>query len=196
MKPRLFFLLVALSVVAVPVTAQERGGGQFWVRLFEDRDGDGVRDAGEPLITRGAAADLRDSTGTIIASARLDQSPNANQGLIGFQYLTAGQYTLLVSSPELTATTPTEFTATIQEGTLPTVVEFGGQRIGFEPSGDATASVALNAERQQTARFAIAGLGAMVAIGMMIVIGMVVYAVLTRGTPRRLIDTASRPDQG
>lgn len=181
MRKWIILITVILTVLPFAAHAQEQGTGQFWVRAFEDRDGDGVRDTGEPLITRGLSVELRDASGTIIDSELLEQSANATQGLVGFQYLVPGQYTLIVAAPELTATTPLEFTTTIQDGALPTVVEFGGQRFVAQPTTGANALAATEIEeRQEIARLAISGLGALVVVGVMTVIGMLLYGILSR----------------
>jgi hypothetical protein len=173
--------LVLLTIVfwASSVHGQT-DGGQFWLRAFEDRDGDGIRDAGEPLVTRGVSVELIDVSGTVIASALLDQSPNATQGLVGFQYLAPGQYTLVASSADLTATTATQFTVSISAGALPTVVEFGGQRISAAPPSALQAAAQADAERAAWTRFAVAGLAALVVVGAMTLLGVVIYANIIR----------------
>ena len=173
-------ILIGLMLIGVWTTHAQGDGGQFWVRSFEDRDGDGIRDAGEPLITRGVSVELLDAGGMVIASALLDQSPNATQGLIGFQYLPPGQYTAVVTSADLTATTPTQFTVDIAADALPTVVDFGGQRIAPAPPSALEAAAQADAERSEIVRLAASGLGALVMIGLMTLIGVVLYASVLR----------------
>jgi len=172
----LIFLLLLLTT---HVSAQG-DGGQFWLRAFEDRDGDAMRDAGEPLITRGISVELIDGGGMVIASALLDQSPNSTQGLVGFQYLPPGQYTMVAISADLTPTTPTQFTVLIESGALPTVVEFGGQRLSAAPPSALETAAQVDAGRSEIVRVAAAGLGALVTIGAMTVLGLIVYAGILR----------------
>lgn len=164
----------------------QNDGGQFWVQIYEDRNGNGVRDGGEPLLTRDVAVNLLDDEGVVIASALLDESPNATQGLIGFQYLTPGEYTVVITSPDYAATTEVSFTRTIETDTTPTVVEFGGQRL------DAVGNTATNAphglfglpiflgERTQVARVALSLLGAIVVVGLMTALGLLVFSLTIR----------------
>ncbi|MFN8531791.1 MAG: SdrD B-like domain-containing protein [Anaerolineae bacterium] len=180
---RLMMVCSLVLLVSAAVFAQDRSGGQLWVRAFEDRNGNGTRDPGEPLITRGIAVDLLDSSGTVIASALIDQSPNATQGLVGFQYLAQGQYMLSVTSAYYSATTASQFNAAIDPSMPPTVVEFGGQRIA-SPSGAPSAAVeqasAEEFTRQEALRIAISGLGALVMIGAMICFGLLLYGLVLR----------------
>ncbi|MDX2163620.1 MAG: hypothetical protein SF162_20055 [bacterium] len=179
--------LAALLMVAAHSLAltQERSGGQFYVRAYEDRNGSGIREAGEPLITRGIAVDLLDASGTVIASALIDNAPTATQGYVGFQYLPAGEYTAVVTSAYFSATTASAFTATIDPTAPPTVVEFGGQRIAAAPPTPIEAVSAEEAARQETIRRAVAGLGALTVIGAMTCFGLIVYGVVLRPRIRR-----------
>lgn len=176
MARRIGFLLVTLLAAAGVVFAQE-SGGQLWVNVFEDRNGNGQRDGGEPLVTRGVSVNLLNPEGVVIASALLDDSPNAARGLIGFQRLPPGTYTVVVTSPDLTPTTPDTFTETIEAGGLPTVLNFGGQRTLTEAS---PVESAVDADRDEIARIAIAGLGALIVMGTMTVLGLIVYALIVR----------------
>jgi hypothetical protein len=71
--------------------------GSF-VRAFEDTNANGKLDAGEALLTRGINVNLLDAQNVTIASALLDQSPTAAQGVVCFQFLAAGQYTINISA--------------------------------------------------------------------------------------------------
>ncbi len=83
-----------------------QGNGQLCVRSFEDRNGNGQLDGGEPLLTRGVNVNLTNSSNITIASALLDQSPTAAQGVVCFPSLAPGQYTVTITSTEYTPTTP------------------------------------------------------------------------------------------
>lgn len=195
---RVVLILLIMSLSAVGVRAQDVSGGQFWVRVFEDRNGSGIRDAGEPLVTRGVSADLIDSSGTVIRSALLDSEQFASQGLIGFQSLPPGEYTIVVTSVDLTATTPTQFSVTLTADAMPTVVEFGGQRIA--PVA-ATVEPAADSEQRELLRIGIAGVAALIVIGGMISLGLLIYALVLRPnaihqadqdvTPNRITSTGT-----
>ncbi|MBZ0279084.1 MAG: hypothetical protein K8I60_23260, partial [Anaerolineae bacterium] len=123
---RILFVCVLALLVLVPVTAAQ-SGGQLCVRAFEDRSGNGTLDAGEPLLTRGISVNLLDASNVTVASALMDESPTSAQGVICFQGLPGGQYTVAITSAEYTATTPDLITTTIAADGLPTVVEYGGR---------------------------------------------------------------------
>jgi hypothetical protein len=184
---RAWFLVLcaALAAVLTQAASSAQGGAQFWVRAFEDRNGNGVRDSGEPLLMSGIAVHLRDADGVIIQTALLDDSPNAAQGLIGFFDLEPGTYTALITSPEFEATTPNEVTRTVEAGGVPTVVEFGAQRIEFTPPAPERAPGLFGlpivlGEREQVGRVALGLFGAAVVICIMIALGMLVYLAVLR----------------
>ncbi|MBK9122368.1 MAG: hypothetical protein IPM16_04490 [Chloroflexi bacterium] len=163
---------LALILVLSAAVAQESGDGQFCVRGFEDRNANLTRDAGEPLLTSGMAADLLDESGIVVASALLAESPTAAQGVICFQFLPPGQYSIQVTAAEYVATTPDTMTVTLRGGELPAVLEFGAQSIvDAQPQPtEATAQ-----ESPQWPRFLTAAIGALIALVVMQAIGLVVY---------------------
>jgi hypothetical protein len=180
-------LAILCFVLAGSVHAQ--GGGQFCVRAFEDRNGNGTLDSNEPLLTSGVSGDLLNAENVIVASALLADSPTAAQGVICFQFLAPGQYSLIITSPEFNPTTPNTVTASISEGTLPTVVEFGGMRTALEPTistGQSSGSIIDNLtglvtqDRDTLARIVISLLGTLVIVAAMIVLGSLIYVVFFR----------------
>lgn len=176
-------LLTLLFSIALPALAQN-SGGQFWVQAFEDRNGNGTRDAGEPFLTRGVSVDLLNADGVVMASGTLDDAPFANQGFIGFLYLAPGSYVAVITSPDLTATTSERVPVTITAGASPVTVPFGAQRAatGETPSAAGGAESLLNSE---TARVALAGFGALIVVGVMAAVGLLIYAlVLRRRAPK------------
>lgn len=175
--PLLLLMVVALRLPAAPALAQQ--DGQFWVQAFEDRNGNGTRDAGEPFLTRGVSVDLLNADGVVMASGTLDDARYADRGFIGFTYLAAGSYTAIISSPGLTATTPDRVPVTITQGEKPVTVMFGAQ-----PSADTEADAApMNVGlplNDETARLALAGFGAVTVVAVMAALGLLVYAVVLR----------------
>jgi hypothetical protein len=174
--------MILIVVVALgALTAAAQSGGQLCVRSFEDRNGSGTLDAGEPLLTRGVSVNLLDAGGVTIASALLDESPTAAQGVVCFQFLAAGQYSVVITSADFSATTPATITTTISDSGLPTVVEFGGQRAGvptLAPAGAAAASVSDN---EQLIRIIISLVAALVVVAGMVFLGLIVYGLAFRG---------------
>lgn len=170
-------IIAALLLITSAVHAQS--GGQFCVRAFEDTNANGKLDAGEALLTRGINVNLLNAQNVTIASALLDQSPTAAQGVVCFQFLAAGQYTIDISSADYKATTPVSITTTISDGGLPTVVEFGGQTITavVNPSATANASTPSSADTNQLIRILIASAGTLVVILGMGILGVIVYLV-------------------
>ena len=178
-KRATLFLLVVLALATYGV-AQAQTGGQVWVRAFEDRNGNGQRDSGEPLLTRGVGVELLNADGIVIASALLDSSPNAAQGLVGFQQLPAGQYTLIVTGPEFKPTTQSKFTMTVSDSGVPAVLEFGGQRLALTSTQTTAASAPLG-QQTQLIQVGLSALGAALVIVFMIVVGLFIYFAVLRG---------------
>ncbi len=175
-------LMLIMGLLAFRAAAQP-DGGQFWVQFFEDLDGDGVRAADELPITRGAVAQLLNAERVVIESALLDTASNAARGLVAFQYLTAGEYTLQISAAEWISTTPTEFTRAITPDQPPTVVEVGLQRLPITAQPASRFSESEWKERSSRARIAAAGVGASLAAGGMIALGGLIAGLAFR--PRR-----------
>lgn len=181
---RIILILAILLMLAV--CAQAQGGGQFCLRAYQDRNGNGMLDAGEPFITAGVSANLLNADNVVIASATLDDSPNAAQGVICFQFLEAGPYTLTVTSADYTATTADTMTATIAAGTLPTVMEYGAQRIEAAAAPTAVPASPLQAlldDPELPQRVVISTLGALLIMAGMVVLGGMIYLLAFR--PRR-----------
>lgn len=177
--------LIALLCVSIVAVVRAQSGGQLCVRAFDDRNANGAVDEGEPLLTAGISVNLLNAQNVTIASALLDQSPTAAQGVVCFQNLPAGQYSLSLTAAGLTATTPTTITTTIADGGLPTVVEFGAQR-PVVPTPTPAASSGI--DRNQIVRIAVSGLGALVVIAGMAFLGAIVYLLAFRPSSRPPVD--------
>lgn len=160
-------------------------GGQFCVRAFEDRNGNGQIDGGEPFLTRGISAQLQDASGVVVASALLDNSPTATQGVICFTGLAYSQYTIVVTSSDYTATTPNTMQVAIKSGELPTVFDFGAQHVTV--AENTTPTTAAGADRNALLeRLVIAALGALAVGAIMIVLGGIVYVLAFRGSRQQM----------
>ncbi len=183
MRQRIVLLLLICIVTSGVAVAQT--GGQLWVRSYEDRDGNGARDAGEPLLTRGVSVNLLNSDGVVIASALLDSSPNAAQGLVGFQLLPAGEYSVVITSADYTATTGGTFTTTVSDTGVPPVLEFGAQPVAVA-ANTSSASTA-DAPATTTAQLALAAAGAAVVMCSMVIVGIVVYFMTLRRQLQRAV---------
>ena len=120
-------ILLLVVTMALPLLAQD-SGGQLWVQAFEDRNGNGQHDAGEPFLTQSVSVDLLNADGVVVASGALDGAPYASRGYIGFLYLDPGTYTAVITSPELTPTTPDRVDVTITADALPVTVLYGAER--------------------------------------------------------------------
>ncbi len=178
MTRRIGLLLAILFSMWGVAVAQS--GGQLCVRSFEDRNGNGNLDAGEPLLTRGVSVNLLDANGVTIASALLDESPTAAQGVVCFQFLDAGQYSVAITSADYTATTVDTITTNVTDGSLPTVIEYGGQRAGVE-TVSATQTASTTAPDNQLVRILVAALSTLVVVTGMVVLGVIVYFFAFRG---------------
>lgn len=185
-------LLVVMLVAGSAVLAQT--GGQFCVRSFEDRNANGSIDADEAVLTRGVAVDLLNQYNIVIASALLDNSPNANDGIICFQQLPTGQYSVLITSAEYQPTTPSLVNRDITDSGFPTVVNFGGQQ-ALSPATVTTTEASpswmdtlipdfsdMNAEQQRTfiLRLGLSLLCGVVAVVFMVLFGFIIYWVSVR----------------
>jgi hypothetical protein len=158
----------------LPASAQT--GGQFCVRAFEDRNASSTRDANEPLLVRDVVVNLLDGDGVTVASGVLESSPTAAQGILCFQRLPAGQYSAVVTSADLTPTTPTSFSAAVSESGQPVVVEFGARRAAAVA---ATPAPATSTELTQDTllRVGLSLGGAIFVMLGMVVLGLMLYTI-------------------
>ncbi len=191
---RLFFLCTALALLALASPASAQTGGQFCVRAFEDRNANQALDPGEPFLTRDVAAALLDADGIVIASALMDDSPTAAQGVICFQFLPPGQYSLQITSAVYTPTTPDTVTASIGAGTLPTVVEYGARRAdALAAAPTRAARVGFTLPENEAVRVGLSLLGALGVMGALGALGLLVYLLVVRPRPTASAVPARRP---
>jgi hypothetical protein len=191
---RWFWIVCGLLAFALPAIAQT-GGGQVCVRAFEDRNANGLQDAGEPRITRGISATLADDQNVIIQSGLMEDSPTAASGTYCFQRLDAGQYRLRVGSAEHTPTTPTEFVTAVT-GTDVQVFDYGGQLIPVEAapatSGEPDLVLSEAEQRSLITRLLLSGGGALLVMVAMAVVGAILYFIFGRRSPATPPPTGSR----
>lgn len=181
---RHFVLLVLTIVVALPLTAQDTG--QLCIRAFEDRDGSGVQDASEPLLTRGLNANLLDADGVIVRTAILDNQPTAGRGLICFRALAPGQYAVEVNSADFVATTPGTLAVQITAGEPLIELEVGVQRVTVSADGVVSTVVQPFDQDRLLERALVAGAGAAAAMLLTLVIGILIYIFTLHGKYRRV----------
>jgi hypothetical protein len=177
-------LIILIIVLALSSITKAQTGGQFCLRAYEDRNENSQFDSGEPFITRGVSANLLNAENIVVASALMDDSPNAAQGVICFQFLTPGQYSLTVTSADFSPITADTFTASIGEGTLPTVVEYGAQRAAVEPLPTPANREFIPADQRDILqRIVLSALGALLVVAGMVVLGVFIYLIAFRNRP-------------
>ena len=179
----LIWAILLLSMVW-GVTTQAQGGGQFCVRAYEDSNGNGQLDAGESLLTYGVGATLHDASGVIINSAILDTSPRSAQGLICFENLAAGQYTIKVTSPEYIATGRDNMTTTIGGSFMMAVLEYSGRRISSGAPTESALTSPQDDKSDNSTRLLVAAGGGLLTMFLVGGIGAVVYVLFLRKPAR------------
>jgi hypothetical protein len=184
----LFALGILLSFGAL--SHAQDGAGQLCIRAYDDRNGNGAFDEGEPFISRDVGVSLANTEGIITHTALLDDSPRASQGLLCFQSLPTGQYNVVVASAAYVATTADFFVATVSQTSVPQVFDFGARLITLEvgtPTRQGQFSpVQL---RNLLQRLLFSSLGAGAVMGFMIFLGVVLYFLFVR--PRRVLAPAN-----
>jgi hypothetical protein len=190
---RQMILVLALAFTAA-TSAWAQTGGQFCIKAFEDRNANGTQDVGEPVLSRGLSINLLDAGGVVVQSATLESSQRAAFGEYCFQFLAAGQYSVIVTSSEYTATTPGTMTGAVGEAGTPVVMQFGGQRIATGPVLSPAVSAAQ--QQDQLAQMVIAVVGTLVVIAIMGIVGVIVYALAFQGRLRAATAADARRTTG
>ena len=168
------FFVCLLGFMLPMIHAQDVGDGQICVRAFEDRNSNGMYDDNEPPITQGIGVNLLDAQNITISAKLLEDSESSTQGTVCFRQLVAGNYTVIITSPDYSATTPTSLSTSVLPQSVPTRLDFGGRLIVTEPS---TASNGLvTADRSQSLQGILFGsIGAILVMFVMIIIGAIIY---------------------
>jgi len=192
-----FTAWLVVLILAIPATAQT--GGQLCVRSFEDRNLNGVLDPGEPLLIRGISANLLDGSGVTVQTALLDDSARAAQGIMCFQGLSAGQYTISLASADYTPTASNAFPANVTDSSVE-IFDFGAilatgetPATAEEIAQDRAITEQGEISQAQLARIFVSAAGGAVAFGVLTVLGVLIYAIFVR--PRQQ-DSAPYPPQG
>lgn len=194
MKSIKTIIVLCIICLMLPTAyAQDEGDGQICLRAFEDRNGNGSFDANEPLITQGVGVNLLSAQNITVDAKLLEDSPNAGQGVVCFQNLLAGDYSVVVTSADYSATTPTQFSAFVVPQSVPTRFDFGGTIITTTTSSDSATGTVFTAEDQDRALEGIlfGGIGAVVVMGFMVIIGMFIYFAVFRRRMNRILSQST-----
>lgn len=187
---KLSVILLLLSLTGIMAYAQQ-GEGQVCVRAFEDRNGNSTFDANEPSITQGIGVNLMNAMGVTVDSKLLSDSPTAAQGIVCFQQLGIGDYTVIITSADYSAVTRTTFNALVVAGSVPVRFDFGGQLITTELESSTNTNSAVSGDIQQSViQGALFGaIGAIVVMGILVIIGMFIYFGVFRRRLNRILAT-------
>lgn len=181
---RVFTVSLIALMMAMPAMAQT--GGQLCIRSFEDRNFNGILDPGEPLLIRGISANLLDSNGVTIQTALLDDSARAAQGIMCFQGLSAGQFTVSLASADYMPTASNAFPANVTNSSVE-IFDFGATLATGEapPTAEEIAQARDQAQQgevsqAQLARIFVSAAGGAVTFGVLTVLGVLIYALFLR----------------
>jgi hypothetical protein len=187
MKTRILVSLgVGLALVAGVVTAQTNNG-QICLSAFEDTNGNQVKDQGEAPITQDIVVTLADSQNIIVQSLLMDDSSLASNGVVCFQGLAVGQYTLTAASANYDATTTTSFLTAVDSSGNVQRFDYGGKLAISRPTASTTGTPGvITPERQALLldRLIRSSLGALVAVSVLGLLGVIVYWTGFRLPPR------------
>lgn len=162
-------------------------GGQVCVRAYEDRNNNGRYEAGEPLITRGVSANLLDANGIIIRTATLEESSLAAQGIICFQLLPSGQYSVNVISGAYNPTGSNLFTVSVTDVGAPELFDYGATLIVSDSATLSQSTLETPIDRDTVLRAILfSTLGAIIVLVAMSLVGFVLYWLIFAGRLREL----------
>jgi hypothetical protein len=190
MKTRILVSLGVGLALAVGVVSAQTDNGQICLSAFEDTNGNQLKDQGEAPITQDIVVTLADAQNIIVESLLLDDSSLASNGVVCFQGLAVGQYTLTAASANYDATTTTSFLTAVDASGNVQRFDYGGKlAISRSTATNASASSVLTPERQALIldRLIRSSLGALVAVSILGLLGVVVYWTGFRLPPRSLV---------
>ena len=186
-------LLLPACILALMICAATwaQATGQVCVQAFEDVDGDGARSGSETALTGGVIAHLLNALGVTIDARLLENSVESARGLLCFDGLPAGDYTVVLTSALFTATAETSFSAIVVPGDAPVLHSYGVQAEATAefsaPTGDGPFS---DEQLRALEGIGIALAGALIVAAACFVVGLLVYLGVFR---RRLRAIRSRP---
>jgi hypothetical protein len=182
-------ITLILFVIMNATAAAQTGSGQVCVRAFEDRNDNALLDPGEPYITRDIGADLVNSDGVILQTALMNESTRAAQGILCFQGLAAGTYSVWVTSAGYEPVTTNTFTTFVGENSTQ-VLEFGGRPVLVEAPPTAPPASTGGFTDATWARLLVAGLAAVLVMVVMASIGVILYLTIYRKRYRQAMASA------
>ena len=183
---RWLLMICLLFVLVLPVLAQDTG--QVCAQSFEDRDADGLRDPDERAIAYGVSASLQNAAGVTIASLLLEDSRFVADGLLCFDQLLAGDYQIILRSAEFSATTSASFSASVNPGAAPALVEFGIRSLQVSESNRGASRIAIDDAALDAVLRGL--IGSLIMVLIMSVVGLLICILVFR---RRLKRAAAMP---
>ena len=168
---RLTLLYLLIAAGGGGLRAQETG--KICVLSYDDRNQNGLRDAGEPPIAQGIGLHLLTPRSVTIASMMLEESPDAARGLACFEGLPAGDYMALMTSADYIAMSASSFNAAVTLGGAPVRFDFGVNPL---------TSVGLTAAppNQTLPGVLFAAAASLIVSGLMLIIGLLIYFAVFR----------------
>jgi hypothetical protein len=171
---------MVLLFTLVPA-AHAQTTGEFCVRAYEDRNENGLYDAGEPLITRGLGANLQNELGVIIGTALIDNSPTGALGRICFSNLAFGQYTLAITSAVYEPIDTNNMTIAITDDNPRVSFDYGAERlIGGVEAIDVEGAEVTEPTETAIARIAVSGIIAGAAMFLTALLGLIIFFLFIR----------------
>lgn len=188
---RLLILLTLLFSLSLMTQAQT-SNGQVCVRAYEDLNANATYDAGEPFITQGLSIELLNDQGIVVATALMEDSIRAVQGMSCFQQLESGAYTLTVSSSEYTPTGGTVFVTQVSETSIE-VFDFGATEIAANAVVDPVQTNTASEQNQVSTvlqKLLVASMAAFFVMILMAIIGLLIWLFVYYKRVRRLENQA------
>jgi hypothetical protein len=193
-----FVGLSLLLVLVVGVVTAQTGNGQICLSAFEDSNSNQLKDQGEAPITQDIVATLADAENVIVQSLLLNDSPQAASGVMCFQSLAAGQYTLTAKSANYDATTNASFLTAVDTSGNIQRFDYGG-KLAISAAPAQTAETGVLTPARQSAlieRLLFSSIGALVAIAILGFLGILVYWMGFRLPPRSQVMPYKRGSTG
>jgi len=176
-----------VGLLVVSGVSAQTNTGQICLSAFEDSNGNQLKDQGEAPITQNIVVTLADAQNVITQSKLLDDSPLASNGVICFQNLPAGQYTLSATSANYDPTTNTSFLTGVDASGTVQRFDYGGKVvISRAAAPTAVNGAALTPQRQSAIieRILRSSIGAMIVTSLLALLGVIVYWFGFRLPPR------------